>query len=479
MIDTMELAIHQDRRKQVYLPNTNGIRFESAHLSTIQDMMRARGHTGPLAVKVGYQGSYEDSDIGSWILDLATLGLSTLFGGDDDKYYLYEYTIFELHQPGGLRGCPSSAFTFEYISGERLSRTVPNTDPPQYLDIDVSAPNPWGAIDQYPAVVATTPVERNIFRAVKHGEAIYDPGITQYSFNVNNRPLLALVETTIFSKDETSVTTKIVDKPPVPPEFEIIPYQSVKDKILLTMKVNQGKYRDNPIIVEPRKDLRRYRDIIVNQLPEDSTLEPEDITADNVEDFKINFDSDDYAESFEVFRVDRPPSSYREFSKGKKTTLENTARGTVVTTANAIIDEVEPNKKYWYTFRVVDVHGNISNPSGVVEFEMVDTGNSIFPVIEDYYFPEPEISYTKPMGRYLMIAPSSNQDSKSKHATNPRRFVDNPNLGKDTEGKIWSKKYKLRLTSKLTGKKVDINFAFKQDPLEDKRSGATTPDTST
>ena len=37
----------------------------------------------------------------------------------------------------------------------------------------------------------------------------------------------------------------------------------------------------------------------------------------------------------------------------------------------------------------------------------------------------------------------------------------NPDLGTNVEGeKIWGRKYKIRLTSKSTGKKLDINFNF-------------------
>ena len=63
------------------------------------------------------------------------------------------------------------------------------------------------------------------------------------------------------------------------------------------------------------------------------------------------------------------------------------------------------------------------------------------------------------MRRYLMISPSFNQDSKERAVDSVRKFVNNPNLGANARGSVWDKRYKLRLTSKLTGKKVDINFS--------------------
>ena len=180
------------------------------------------------------------------------------------------------------------------------------------------------------------------------------------------------------------------------------------------------------------------------------------------------FESDDYPRYFEIYRTDFPPLSYRDFNLGRgKITLDNSVRGTVVRTANSTIDSVVPNKKYWYTFRVVDVHWNVSNPTPVLEFEMVDTGNSIFPLIQEYHFPKPEISYVKPMRKYLKVSPSTIQEARSDDADSVEGFKDNPLLGPDAEKKIWNKKYKLRLTSKLSGKRIDINFVFKQKDICD------------
>ena len=41
-------------------------------------------------------------------------------------------------------------------------------------------------------------------------------------------------------------------------------------------------------------------------------------------------------------------------------------------------DFLEPNKKYFYTFRAVDVHGKVSNPSQVYQLEISFDGASAF-----------------------------------------------------------------------------------------------------
>ena len=92
---------------------------------------------------------------------------------------------------------------------------------------------------------------------------------------------------------------------------------------------------------------------------------------------------------------------------------------------------------------------------------MVDTGNSIFPIIEMYPLPKDPTSYVKAGKRYLHIKPSSPQIAKNENMLSANEYALNPDLGTNVEGeKIWGRKYKIRLTSKSTGKKLDINFNF-------------------
>jgi len=315
--------------------------------------------------------------------------------------------------------------------------------------------------------------------------------LVDYSFPVNNRPHLALVETRAFSSDVAGIATRILDSPPLPPDVDIIPYRSTKNKMLHMLNGNVGNYKDNPILIEPG-DFDKFKNIIVNQ---DNTLDPNEVTERNIEEeFEISFKTDDYPELFEIFRIDFEPKSYKDFARGRKIILDNTARVTstlaqralrteefgtwrdqVIVTSNSIVDDIVPNKKYWYTFRVVDIHDNVSNPSGILQVEMVDTGNSIFPMIEEYIFPKPEVTYVRDMKRFLKIAVSPTQDELSPEVRNADDFYDKHSiLGADASadvpgGSVWGKNYKLRLTSKLTGKKVDINFTFEQGSVDDRR----------
>ena len=99
----------------------------------------------------------------------------------------------------------------------------------------------------------------------------------------------------------------------------------------------------------------------------------------------------------------------------------------------------------------MDPHGHISNPSAVYEVELIDEKGAVRPIIRTI-----DISAQEKMPvfdecqKYIYIKPSLKQ----------LYF----NTDNDVDG-IFSneskkKKYKMRLTSKSTGKKVDINFSF-------------------
>ncbi len=54
-------------------------------------------------------------------------------------------------------------------------------------------------------------------------------------------------------------------------------------------------------------------------------------------------------------------------------------------------DKNTPNKKYYYTFKTIDYHGNISNPSPVYEVEIVDDNGASYFLMNtvNFEFKEP------------------------------------------------------------------------------------------
>jgi hypothetical protein len=116
-------------------------------------------------------------------------------------------------------------------------------------------------------------------------------------------------------------------------------------------------------------------------------------------------------------------------------------------------------------FRQRDRRGAVSNPSAVFSVLLVDEGGLVFPIIEKYEFPEEKNNYSTSVKKLINIAPSINQvtpqglsGDNSYTTYKPGSNVNNI-MGVEKEG-IFGKSFKIRVTSKKTGKKIDINLTF-------------------
>ncbi len=269
---------------------------------------------------------------------------------------------------------------------------------------------------------------------------------------VINEPLLKMVEVLYYE-----FNGRIMDNPPISPDVDIIPYKGINNQILFNINSGIGRYFLNPVIIEPGDS------IIISQLREAQMIGEKDF---------LEFENDDHAAAFEIFRTDKKPFSYSDFS-GKRIALVPTDISAISlqsATAASFIDNILPNKKYYYIFRSIDNHGHISNPTVIYELELVDSGGSIYPIINVVNF-EKNVSNsanTKTMKRFIQFVPSFNQkiinEEKSGLIVNDEKIesvLDKENIYLGIEDDtVWGKQFKIRLTSKNTGKKIDLNINF-------------------
>lgn len=267
------------------------------------------------------------------------------------------------------------------------------------------------------------------------------------AFLVNQFPSIKLVEVSYFQSRVT-----VLDSPPVFPEIEAVPYRAISDKILFLLRSNVGDYIMQPVMIEPEDEMvfniqRRARDLDI--------------------DDPIRFKTDDHSGFFQVFRTENKPTSYQDFEGKLWDTIETDVSKLTPKSATsaAFVDNIEPNKKYYYMFRIVDVHGHISNPSQVFEIEMVDERGAIFPLIEivDFTSETPKMC-ARPFKKFIQITPALphtliNEEKSKIQDIDTARDVKNVFLGIKDET-VWGKKFKIRLTSKKTGKKIDFNIDF-------------------
>ena len=126
------------------------------------------------------------------------------------------------------------------------------------------------------------------------------------------------------------------------------------------------------------------------------------------------------------------------------------------------VDDIEPNKNYYYAFRAVDVHDNVSNPTEVYRVKINSKDNGVYPEIEIVNLsPKRPSVPTKNVRRYLEIQAADIQSlpyveaAESDIATSVRCLVQD-----DTDNMVENNKFLIRLTSKDTGRKIDIETSF-------------------
>tara|TARA_R110000851_G_scaffold132813_2_gene267390 strand:+ start:18585 stop:21605 length:3021 start_codon:yes stop_codon:yes gene_type:complete len=281
---------------------------------------------------------------------------------------------------------------------------------------------------------------------------------------VLTEPSLKMVKVPYFQKEVI-----MMDDPPVFPDVDVITYRNVRNQILFWLTGNSGEYTLNPILIQPN-DEKVISNIRLSQ--EVGANEP------------IRFKGDDQARFFEVFRTDKKPTTYADFKGTKIAHIDtgvNLAQYCNLSTSGEWIDKtIEPNKKYYYTFRTIDNHGHFSNPSPVYELEMVYDGYAPFLLRKVYFLeenPPPPQKPVKKFTKYIHIKPSIPQrvvneiDSGLKNPAG-EKLVDTDGgltakgdsdwvvLGR-TEQPLWQKSLKVRIISKKTGKKIDLNVKFK------------------
>tara|TARA_R110000824_G_scaffold5923_4_gene27076 strand:- start:5692 stop:9039 length:3348 start_codon:yes stop_codon:yes gene_type:complete len=326
---------------------------------------------------------------------------------------------------------------------------------------------------------------------------------SEFNINVLSRPCVKMIEMPYYSFSKT-----VIDSPPVYPDVNIIPYRGINNKLLINLNSNSGQVEQVPICCFEDQDAevfrllqeKRYGHELITGLTDSETEtvisegydfgSPEfiersqEMFSDRLGTMPVLFESDDPACFFELYRLEEKPFNYLDFrDKGFKRGFKAKRAPSV-----SFIDTIEPNKKYYYTFRVKDVHGHSSNPTPIFQVELVDNGGAVYLAQEIVRLAKPDVGETKvPMQRYLAVIPTIQQSrinleesdsntSGEKVAVGASAVGAAPTLGTSDERLFESDKiFKIRLTSKTTGKKIDFNLKFRTEhivtELEDKAAG--------
>ena len=262
-------------------------------------------------------------------------------------------------------------------------------------------------------------------------------------YEVEAVPSVNFIEVPFFEKDGIIV----YDSAPANPSLGIYFYRGVDNKATVIFNGFVDEYKDKRVSILQGEDT-------INDKAEQYGRQFYSFASDELY-FKT--ESEDVNE-FQLFVLDTPPKKLQDFAAARKITIKNTIDPIDIEElreknlpygSSVTLSDVVPNKDYWLMGRVVDFNGNISNPSVVYKFNITNDDGYINPTKSVFDMTEvrlpPEIQESPSFEKMVYVGPSL------------AHTIINGNSGEDSP---FGKSYKLRITSKKTNKKFDLNVRF-------------------
>ena len=188
----------------------------------------------------------------------------------------------------------------------------------------------------------------------------------------------------------------MLDDPPMPPEIEMSPYRGVDNQLFFLLNTGMGS--------------KEFEPIAFNSLEQMYILRLQAMSGDPGQDH-------DFIWKTMILR-----QLLRFIGLIAIRLLIGTSRDTyaaVIESRDSLIGDkqassvgfrqpVEPNKKYYFMFRAIDVHGHFSYPTPVYEVMMVNNDGAIYPHIRAVDFASRAQSRTssRKVNRFLRIRPA-------------------------------------------------------------------------
>lgn len=178
----------------------------------------------------------------------------------------------------------------------------------------------------------------------------------------------------------------------------------------------------------------------------------------------------------EVYRTTVKPTSYEDFSGNLRTTIDLKEENGDIPTDHLFVERVRENTVYYYAFRALSENGVAGQMSPVFESELINDGGYVYGRFEQHS--EEDLQVAKPkeplmaFKKLINVVPNIrhlNFDLAGLNYDNPAATeIEQVSLGSsNVRDPLFSsdsnRYFKIRLTSKKTGRKLDINIGFKKE----------------
>jgi len=276
-------------------------------------------------------------------------------------------------------------------------------------------------------------------------------------FNINIEPSLKIIEIPLEEK-----RMRIVDHPPN--DFVVTPHHFLDQSNRLAFYCKYDTFSMKAVTYPPtltaRDELNREAYLTGNDFIDSSEQTQESVSR---------------ARFLEVYRTTDKPTSYRSFSGTLRETIDLRQSNGDIVTDHLFVERVRENITYYYAFRAVNENGVAGQMSPVFESELINDGGYTYGRFEQHL--EEDLAEPKPkeplsaVKKLLNIIPNIQHleldTSRASFADPSSTAIDNISLGSNVSDPLFSddtnRYFKIRLTSKKTGRKLDINIGFKKE----------------
>jgi len=322
-----------------------------------------------------------------------------------------------------------------------------------------------------------------------------DPEPVVFDIMVAATPSIKIIKVPIYSREAYSnfvsnprnrarnnglyfPTSKVLDFPPPPPELLVIPYMDNYRQIQIGIKRSTGDYTGRsslPVVSIGDQNSRiaslyryqkhfeyyglqrgflGYRNESTNEVRRATLYRTESMTNG----------ASTYADLYSSFNPENNEDvKVRHYSIGPTEDDEVTQ-----VESFDLMENLEPNREYFYTATVEDVHGNPSNPSPIYRVRLLYDKGLYIPEVDLYQFtPVKTHIPTRKFARFLHIEASDIQTFPFNEENEEGVLVGTRNLATNLGNTINGENFLVRLTSRDTGRKIDIKLSFSQRDINE------------
>lgn len=266
---------------------------------------------------------------------------------------------------------------------------------------------------------------------------------------LNYEPYLKIVEVGIAGKSQ-----RVTDNWPAKPHIR--PYQIIDNSQTIGFEVSFGVHIDTPylatITTEEQTQASTY--LASRNL----------LTVDNVP-----YETISEQRYIEIYRLTEKPTAVTDFENSLIHTMDLITPNSKYSYKTEFFENIiKTNQKYYYLFRALNEQRVPGHVSDICEAELVNDGGYLYSVFNTIKIPElveqTKRRTSKAFKKLLQFTPQINQvtlvQDELDYSQTAGSQVDKLTIG-SSEDLIWDKTFKIRLTSKKTNKKIDLNITYK------------------